>query len=196
MSKTPDITTEASKILDMQSLQQALNRSQAIIEFSPDGTILTANENFLSTLGYEMDEVVGQHHRMFVDADHAKTPEYNAFWRKLGRGEFDGGEYRRVGKGGREVWISATYNPFMDASGKVLKVVKFATDITAQKMARAEMEGKVTAISKSQAVIEFSPDGNILTANENFLKTVGYTLAEIQGSSPPHVCRAKSGRVK
>ncbi|MFK0206335.1 methyl-accepting chemotaxis protein [Agrobacterium sp. NPDC090283] len=162
----------------------AMNKSQAMIEFDPTGKILGANENFLATMGYRANELAGQHHRMFVDPAYAKSADYTAFWQKLGRGEFDVAEYKRIGKGGREVWIQATYNPILSTSGRVLKVVKFATDITAVKMKAAEDAGKLAAISRAQAIIEFTVEGEILTANENFLSTLGYELAEIVGR--PH----------
>lgn len=159
----------------------ALDKSLAIIEFDPAGNILRANENFLGAMGYEAGELAGQHHRMFVDPAQARSTEYAAFWQKLGRGEFDAAEYKRFGKGGREVWVQASYNPVLGSGGKVVKVVKFASDITATKMKAAEDAGKLAAISRAQAVIEFTVDGEILTANENFLSTVGYELAEIEG---------------
>jgi methyl-accepting chemotaxis protein len=118
---------------------------------------------------------------MFVDPAYRETAEYRAFWDKLGRGEFDAGQYRRLGKGNKEIWIQASYNPILDKSGKPVKVVKFATDITEQKRRNADFEGQIAAIHKSQAVIEFTLDGTILTANENFLKTLGYSLDEIRG---------------
>ena len=159
----------------------AIDKSQAVIEFTPDGKIVHANENFLKTLGYTLDEVRGQHHSMFVEAAYRESPEYRAFWQKLGRGEFDAGQYKRIGKAGKEVWIQASYNPILDANGKVFKVVKYATDITQQKLQNADYEGQIAAISKAQAVIEFSLDGKILNANDNFLKTLGYTLGEVRG---------------
>ena len=159
----------------------AIDKSQAVIEFTPDGKIVHANENFLKTLGYTLDEVRGQHHSMFVEAAYRENPEYRAFWQKLGRGEFDAGQYKRIGKAGKEVWIQASYNPILDANGKVFKVVKYATDITQQKLQNADYEGQIAAISKAQAVIEFSLDGKILNANDNFLKTLGYTLGEVRG---------------
>ena len=159
----------------------AISRSQAIIEFAPDGTILAANDNFLSALGYKLDEVVGQHHRMFVAPEYAASAEYRAFWEGLRAGQFDAAEYRRLGKGGREVWIQASYNPVLDANGKVLKVVKFATDVTAQKLKAADATGQLAAFSKSLAVIEFTLTGEVLTANENFLRAFGYQLEEVKG---------------
>jgi methyl-accepting chemotaxis protein len=159
----------------------ALDRSLAIIEFDPQGKILTANANFCAALGYALDEIKGRHHSLFVDPTYARTPEYSAFWAKLGRGEFDAQEYLRIGKGGTEVWIQASYNPVRDGRGAVTRVVKVATVITAEKLRNAEFEGKLAAISRVQAVIEFAPSGEVLTANENFLATLGYGLGEIQG---------------
>jgi methyl-accepting chemotaxis protein len=159
----------------------AVNRVQAVIEFSMDGKILHANENFLKALGYSLEEIKGNHHSMFVDADYRRSSDYRLFWEKLGRGEYDAGQYKRVGKGGRVVWIQASYNPIFDRRGKPFKVVKFATDISQQKLRNADYEGQMAAIGKAQAVIEFTLDGKIIDANDNFLKVVGYALDEIKG---------------
>jgi len=163
------------------ALLKALDASLAIIEFDPKGTILAANANFLRLLGYSLEEIAGKHHSIFVDPGYAQTAEYREFWAKLGRGEFDAREHKRIAKGGREVWIQASYNPVMDSRGAVRRVVKVATDITAEKLKNAEFESKMNAISLAQAVIEFTPAGEILTANKNFLDTMGYTLDEIKG---------------
>ncbi len=160
---------------------KALDRSQAVIEFGLDGTIFHANENFLKTLGYSLDEIRGKHHSIFCDAQARNSSDYRAFWDKLARGEYDAGQYKRVARDGREVWIQASYNPILDLNGKPFKVVKYAVDITAQKQQQADFEGQLEAIGKAQAVIEFKMDGTIVTANENFLKTLGYSLSEIQG---------------
>jgi len=166
---------------DAKRTLQALDRSLAIIEFAPDGTVLTANENFCRALGYQADEIVGKHHSLFVDPEYAKSPDYREFWAKLGRGEFDAREYKRIGKGGKEVWIQASYNPVVGSGGRVIKVIKVATDITEAKLRATENAGKLDAISRAQAVIEFSLDGQVITANENFLNALGYRLEEIQG---------------
>lgn len=166
---------------DARAVVDAASRSQAMIEFAVDGTILSANANFLAALGYDLDEIVGQHHRMFVSPVHAASEEYRQFWQRLGQGEYEAGEYLRIGKGGREVWIQASYNPIMGADGKPARIVKFATDITAQKAKSADWEGQLSAISKSQAVIEFSPTGTVLSANDNFCGALGYRLDEIAG---------------
>ncbi|WP_257219018.1 methyl-accepting chemotaxis protein [Janthinobacterium sp. 13] len=165
-----------------------MNRVQAVIEFELDGTILHANDNFLRVVGYTLAEVQGKHHAIFCDPEYVKTDEYSNFWAKLGRGEFDHGEYKRRAKDGREVWINASYNPILDADGKPYKVIKFATDITVTKRRNADYEGKIDAISKAQAVIEFRLDGTILDANDNFLKSVGYTLDEIKGKHHRMFC--------
>ena len=159
----------------------ALDKVQAVIEFAMDGTIVDANANFLATLDYTLADIVGRHHSLFVDPQEAQGAPYRAFWERLGRGEFDAGQYRRIGRNGKEVWIQASYNPILDASGRPVKVVKFATDITAQKLEAADFAGQIAAINKAQAVIEFSLDGTVTFANENFVNAVGYRLDEIMG---------------
>ena len=160
---------------------QALDKSLAVIEFKTNGTILRANDNFLSAMGYQLDEIEGRHHNIFVEKDYASSVEYSDFWDKLKRGQFFSDEFKRVKKTGEEVWIQATYNPVKDESGEVIKVVKFASDITEQKLKAADAAGQLDAISKSQAVIEFNMEGVILTANDNFCNAMGYQLSEIQG---------------
>jgi methyl-accepting chemotaxis protein len=175
------VAVDAQQLTDLQGQVAAIGKSMAVIEFALDGTILDANENFLAAIGYGLEEVRGQRHRMFVDAAYAASDEYRRFWEKLGRGEFDAGQYKRLAKGGREIWIQASYNPIFDTDGKPYKVVKYASDVTAQVEAAAESKGQIAAISRAQAVIEFTLDGTILTANENFLQAIGYTLEEIRG---------------
>lgn len=161
----------------------ALNRSQAIIAFDPDGTILFANGNFLNVMGYGLEEIKGKNHAMFADKDYAASDAYRHFWSALKNGKYQGGRYKRFGKDGRDVWIEATYNPLFDRHGKVYKIVKFATDITAQSVEYADLSGQVKAIGRAQAVIAFALDGEILDANDNFLATMGYTLEEIIGKN-------------
>ena len=166
---------------DAVSIVSALDKSLAIIEFDLNGKILDANDNFCQAMGYERSEIVGQHHRMFVDPEYAKSAEYREFWAALGRGVFESREYLRYAKGGREIWIQASYNPVTDRSGRPVKVIKVATDITEAKRKAMEDDGKLVAVSRSQAVIEFDLQGNILTANKNFCAALGYDLAEIKG---------------
>lgn len=176
-----DITAAKNQAADYEGQVTAIGRSQAVIEFALDGTILTANENFLKTVGYSLAEIKGKHHRMFVTPAERESSDYQKFWETLAAGEFKAGEFCRVGKGGREVWLQASYNPIMDASGRPRKVIKFASDITVDKLRNADFEGQIAAIRKSQAVIEFELDGTIITANDAFTSTVGYSLAEIRG---------------
>lgn len=166
---------------DIQAKLDALDRSQGVIEFSIDGRVLHANSNFLTVVGYKLDEVAGKHHQMFVAASDRDTDAYREFWAKLYRGEYHSGEFRRIGKQGNEIWLQAVYVPLLDRSGKPYKVVKFCSDITTQKMQTADSSSQLAAIDRSQAVISFTLDGNVVSANGNFLATVGYTLAEIRG---------------
>jgi methyl-accepting chemotaxis protein len=167
--------------LDFGAQVAAANRSQAVIEFNMDGTVRSANENFLNTLGYTLDEIRGKHHSMFVAPAERDSAAYREFWAALNRGEYQAAEYKRIGKGGKEVWIQASYNPIFDEKGRPSKVVKFATDVTAQKLKNADLAGQIAAIDKAQAVIEFNMDGTIINANANFLGALGYSLPEIKG---------------
>ena len=172
---------------DDKNIIKALKKSLAVIEFDLTGKVLDANENFCQALGYELSEIKGKHHRIFVDPEEVSTPAYAEFWKKLGRGEYDRAQYKRIAKNGDEIWIEATYNPVF-RGGKPYKVIKFATDVTAQKLKAAEDNGKINAISRAQAVIEFELDGTIITANDNFLKALGYSLAEIKGKHHRMFC--------
>jgi methyl-accepting chemotaxis protein len=176
----------ADSTLRLQNLESmakvaAIGRSQAVIEFQMDGTIVTANESFLNALGYTMGEIKGKHHSMFVEPAMRDSTAYREFWASLNRGDYQAAEYKRIGKGGKEVWILASYNPILDGNGKPYKVVKFATDVTEQKLRNADLAGQIAAIGKSQAVIEFDMNGNVLTANDNFLHALGFSLGEIKG---------------
>ena len=169
------------------AILQAFNRSQAIISFKPDGTIVDANENFCNAVGYDAREIIGKHHRIFVEAKEAASAQYRAFWQRLGSGEFDQGQYKRISKSGDEIWLEASYNPII-RGGKVVKIVKIATDITVAKRDSLESNGKLTALSRAQAVIEFTPEGEVLSANENFLDALGYAREEIIGKHHRMFC--------
>ncbi|WP_430473591.1 methyl-accepting chemotaxis protein [Thalassospira lucentensis] len=164
-----------------EQVAAALSRSMARIEFDAQGNILWANENFQKVMGYELSEIVGKHHAMFVPQEIVNTADYQAFWKKLGTGEFVSGAFPRKRKDGRLLWLESTYNPVFDGKGKLIKVVKFASDITERRNERALLQSVFEAISVSQAVIEFDLDGHILNANENFLSVMGYGLDEIRG---------------
>ncbi|MBB5055263.1 methyl-accepting chemotaxis protein [Afipia massiliensis] len=167
--------------LEFAAQAAAIGRAQAVGEFRMDGTVLTANENFLNAFGYSLAEIQGKHHSMFVEPTVRDSVEYGEFWTRLHRGECQAAEYKRIGKGGKDIWILASYNPVLDQNGKSFKVVKLATDITEQKLHNVDLAGQVAAIDKSQAVIEFNMDGTVLTANDNFLRALGYSLREIEG---------------
>ena len=158
----------------------ALDRSLAVIEFTPDGQVVTANANFLGLMGYELADIVGQPHAVFVTAEERASEAYRSFWQELRAGAFKSAEFQRVAKDGRAVFLQATYNPIM-VGGKVIKVVKVAADVTQQKTQQAECEGIIRAASTTQAIIQFTPDGHVLEANQNFLDAMGYTLEEIRG---------------
>jgi len=170
-----------AELADLRGQLAAIHKAQAVIEFDLSGTVLDANQNFLATLGYTLDEIKGRHHGMFVEPAYRESAAYKQFWRDLNEGKFQSAEFKRIGKGGREVWIQASYNPIFDEQGKPYKVVKFATDVTARKMNDADYQGQIAAVSKTQAVIEFNLDGTIITANEGFLKAMGYSLDEVKG---------------
>jgi methyl-accepting chemotaxis protein len=167
--------------LDLIGQIAAISKSQAVIEFNLDGTIITANDNFLNAVGYSLEEIQGKHHRMFVESAYGVSAEYKQFWADLNAGQYQSGQYKRIGKGGKEVWIQASYNPILGQDGKPFKIVKYATDVTAAKLKNADFEGQLAAISKAQAVIEFNLDGTVITANDNFLNTLGYRLEEVKG---------------
>ena len=173
-----------SKLLnaDYKGQIDAIRKSQAVISFEMDGTIIEANDNFLNPMGYQLSEVQGRHHRIFVEESYGRSTAYSEFWAKLNRGEFVAEEFKRIGKGGKHVWIQASYNPILDLNGKPFKVVKFATDVTEQKIRNSDYEGQLAAIGKSNAVIEFDMDGIVITANDNFLNALGgYSLNEVKG---------------
>ena len=153
---------------------QSLYRNQAVIEFEPDGTVVYANESFLALMGYSLRELKGRHHRTFVDATEQGSPNYLQFWNRLQRGEAFVGRCRRITGNGGEVWLQANYSPVLDGSGKVVRVVKYAMDISQQVLRDAETQSQLAAVGRAQAVIEFDLQGRILRANRNFLDALGY----------------------
>lgn len=177
---TPDQDSGAAAH-ELQAIHSALDRAQAVIAFTLDGYVTHANENFLAVTGYALHEVVGQHHSMFCEPSFEQSSAYVDFWADLAAGKIERAEYKRIGKGGREIWINASYNPVLDAEGRVQKIVKFATDVTAEKGRSVELAGLVEAMRKAQAVVEFDMDGVLLDANENFLDLMGYSLDDVRG---------------
>jgi methyl-accepting chemotaxis protein len=176
------ITQDKLERANLEGQLQAIDKIQGVIEFDLKGNILVVNDNFAAVTGYSASEIIGNHHSMFVDATTKASNEYKAFWDKLGRGEAEAGQYRRIGKGGKEVWIQASYNPIIDMNGKPFKVVKYATDITKIKLAEADNAGQLEAINKIQGVIEFDLTGKITKVNDNFAAVTGYSESEIVGN--------------
>ena len=171
----------------------AVSRSMAMIEFDPAGVILDANENFCKAVGYSLEEIRGKHHRIFCEGDYAKSEEYQRFWRELERGEPSSGTFQRLNKKGQEVWLEASYMPVIGADRQVHSVIKVATDITARIIKEHENQALVNALGRAMAVIEFSPDGKVISANDNFLQTMHYSAGEVMGQHHSLFChRAES----
>jgi methyl-accepting chemotaxis protein len=166
----------------------AVSRSMAMIEFSPDGIVLDANENFCKVMGYSADEVRGKHHRMFCEEAFYRSEEYAKLWRDLARGEPISGTFLRLDKSGKEIWLEASYMPVLGPDRQVRSVIKVATDISARVIKEHENESRLAAIGRSMAVIEFTPEGRVISANENFLKTTQYSLHEIVGQHHSMFC--------
>jgi len=176
-----DITEAEVERHNARGLFAAINENYGYIEFDISGNVITANAIFLGLLGYSLAEITGKHHRMFVEPAYAATQSYTQFWSDLNAGKASSNVFKRISKEGKEVWIQAVYSPIKDEVGRVVKVVKIATDVTAARLSAADFEGQIAAIGKAQAVIEFSMDGKIINANDNFLNTLGYSLSEIKG---------------
>ncbi|MDX8382890.1 MAG: PAS domain S-box protein, partial [Ghiorsea sp.] len=176
-----DITEDAVRNADYTGQLQAIGNVMGTIEFDLDGTIETANENFLQLMGYTLAEVKGKHQSLFVTPEYEASPEYKQFWQQLNAGEAVADQFMHLAKDGSEVWIQASYNPIRDANGKVYKVVNFATDITEEAVRNADFTGQLQAIGEVMGSIEFGLDGTVQTANENFLQMMGYSLDEVKG---------------
>lgn len=178
-------------ITEQNGLLDAINRSMAVVEFDLYGVVMRANENFFKTMGYRAEQVIGQPHRMFCTAAFGRSAQYNELWSRLKNGQFQSGTFERVDSQGRPVWLEASYNPIKDAAGRVVKVVKYAMDVTAKVQQESEANAKLDAIDRAMAVIEFNLDGSIITANQNFLTRMGYTLAELKGNHHRLFCTAE-----
>nr|WP_181289673.1 PAS domain-containing methyl-accepting chemotaxis protein [Pseudomonas brassicacearum] len=185
-----ELTARTADLASYKGLVGALERSMAVIEFSPDGKVLRANQNFLNTMGYREDQLAGLSHRNFCAPALVGSAEYREFWDRLRAGQFVSGTFQRISGQGRHVWLEASYNPVLDEQGKVVKVVKYALDVTARVASDAEIRGRLAALDRAMAVIEFDLGGNIITANENFLRTMNYSLAEIKGKHHRLFCEA------
>jgi methyl-accepting chemotaxis protein len=175
------VVLSPEELADLRGQVRAIHLSQAVVEFDLDGTVITANDNFLAAMGYTLDEVQGKDHSMFVEPATAASQEYQRFWVDLRAGKFQSGEFKRLGSGGNEVWIQASYNPILDLAGRPFKVIKYATDVTEARMERAYLSGQLDAIHRTQAVVEFSLAGTVQRGNEVFLTLMGYRSEEIKG---------------
>ena len=160
---------------------RSLGHAMPVIEFTPEGIIQKASPLFLAAMGYRADQIVGQHHSMFCPSALVNSPEYRRFWQRLAAGESFSDKYLRLASGMRPVWLEASYIPVTDRRGRVFKIVKIAADISERMQSSLEQESIINAISRSMAVIAFSPDGHVLEANDNFLKATGYQAAEVTG---------------
>lgn len=178
-------------VTEQNGLLDAINRSMAVIEFDLDGVVLRANDNFLKTMGYTAEQAIGQAHRHFCAPAFGRSTQYTEMWSRLKNGQFLSGTFERVNSKGQPIWLEASYNPIKDASGRVVKVVKYAMDVTAKMQQESESNAKLQAIDRAMAVIEFNLDGSILTANQNFLTRMGYTLAELKGKHHRLFCTAE-----
>jgi len=177
--------TEQSGLLD------AINRSMAVIEFDLEGVVMRANDNFLKTMGYTAEQAIGQPHRRFCTPEFGRSAQYTELWSRLKNGQFQSGTFERINSQGQPIWLEASYNPIKDASGRVVKVVKYAMDVTTKVQQESEANAKLQAIDRAMAVIEFDLEGNVLTANQNFLTRMGYTLAELKGKHHRLFCTSE-----
>ncbi|MCF5876124.1 methyl-accepting chemotaxis protein [Aeromonas veronii] len=168
------------QLLEQQGFFDAVHGSVATITFTPDGTVLAANDLFLNVVGFSAPEVIGQHHRIFCDKLYAQSSDYQQFWADLKQGRSRTGVFQRFNKRGEAIWLEATYFP-VKLRGVVTKVIKIAADITEHHLQLLSQQAVVTALDRSLAVIEFTPSGDVIAANDNFLHTMGYTLAQVQG---------------
>ncbi|QQX57391.1 PAS domain-containing protein [Pseudomonas chlororaphis subsp. aurantiaca] len=186
-NKTIDVLHHT--IAQQASLLEAIDRSMAVIEFDLEGKVLRANDNFLKTMGYRAEQVIGQPHRQFCNAEFTRGTQYRELWTRLKNGQFESGTFERVNAKGQPVWLEASYNPIRDTDGKVFKVVKYALDVTEKIQQESESRGKLHAIDRAMAVIEFNLDGSVITANQNFLDRLGYSLAELKGKHHRIFCK-------
>ncbi len=189
-----DVTTEKNVQADYRWQINAIRKSNCVVEFDMHGTVLDANDLFLDAMGFELDDLVGSHHRLLVDDAYAHSDEYAAFWQGLKNGLHKSGQFRRIGKNGNEVWLQASYNPIFDASGRAIKIVKYASVVTEERLHRADHQGQIAALHRAQSVVTFALDGTILDANQNFLDAVGYKYADVRGRHHSMFVTAKEAK--
>ncbi|WP_318656850.1 methyl-accepting chemotaxis protein [Pseudomonas capsici] len=183
-----ELAAMKAEVDGLKGLMGALERSMAVAEFDLDGKLIRANDNFLTAMGYRAEELTGKNHREFCSPALSRSSQYSELWASLRAGRFVSGTFQRVDKNGHGVWLEASYNPVLDAQGKPSKVVKYALDVTQKVMQDSESRGKLAAVDRAMAVCEFDLNGNVLTANNNFLNVMGYALNEIKGKHHRGFC--------
>ncbi|MBI6578495.1 methyl-accepting chemotaxis protein [Pseudomonas viridiflava] len=183
-----ELAAMKAEVDSAKGLMGALEKSMAVVELDLDGRILRANDNFLTAMGYRAEELPGKSHRDFCEPEMARSREYADLWASLRAGKFISGTFKRVSKTGKSVWLEASYNPVIDAQGKVIKIVKYALDVTRKVMLENETHSKLNAVDRAMAVCEFDPAGHVLTANDNFLHVMGYSLTDIKGKHHKTFC--------
>lgn len=180
-NKNKQLLDTENKLSELQWQLDSINRNVAEIRFRPDGSVIYASNIFLEMLGYKLEEIAGQHHRIFCEKNYANTADYSRFWQKLADGHLQSGLFRRLRKDGNLVLIEATYIPVQNQDGKVIEIIKIGSDVTQRENELLSLRAVHAAISRSMAEIEFTPNGDILHANENFLRAMGYRLSDIKG---------------
>lgn len=185
-----ELSVMTTEVAGYKGLIGALERSMAVIEFDLNGNVLRANDNFLTTMGYRAEDLLGKSHQDFCTPTQTRSSHYKDFWTQLRAGKFVSGTFQRINSRGQNVWLEASYNPVMDDQCRVIKVVKYALDVTAKVELDAEMRTKLAALDRAMAVIEFDLHGNILVANENFLNVIGYAVNELKGKHHRLFCES------
>ncbi|MDC6378936.1 PAS domain-containing methyl-accepting chemotaxis protein [Pseudomonas graminis] len=183
-----ELAAMKAEVDGLKGLMGALERSMAVIELELDGKIVRVNDNFLTTMGYRAEELTGKTHRDLCDPEMARSSEYSNLWASLRAGKFISGTFKRVAKSGSSVWLEASYNPVTDAQGQVVKVVKYALDVTQKVLLENETRSKLNAVDRAMAICEFDPSGQVLVANDNFLQVMNYALADISGKHHKIFC--------
>nr|WP_280640249.1 methyl-accepting chemotaxis protein [Pseudomonas viridiflava] len=183
-----ELAAMKAEVDSAKGLMGALEKSMAVVELDLDGRILRANDNFLTAMGYRAEELPGKTHRDFCEPEMARSREYADLWASLRAGKFISGTFKRVSKTGKSVWLEASYNPVIDAQGKVIKIVKYALDVTRKVMLENETHSKLNAVDRAMAVCEFDTAGHVLTANDNFLHVMGFSLTDIKGKHHKTFC--------
>lgn len=180
-NKNKQLLDTENKLSELQWQLDSINRNVAEIRFRPDGSVIYASNIFLEMLGYKLEEIAGQHHRIFCEKNYASTADYSRFWQKLADGHPLSSLFRRLRKDGNLILIEATYIPVQNQDGKVIEIIKIGSDVTQRENELLSLRAVHAAISRSMAEIEFTPNGDILHANENFLRAMGYRLSDIKG---------------